>query len=214
MPPIGSNPSDDAGTARARVNFEKVFELTPERYLLIDADAPRFTMLAASEEYLRLVMMEREALVGRGVFEVFPETATNEQARFREALEAVVHEGEPRSLAAYRFDMPDRDVPDRLFERYRSPSLMPLFGDDGQVSGVLLRVEEATDFVLRERYRYAAPPAPTTARRSAAACCSSSPTIAGGPTSRGPSRLTGRSRPPSALRRPSTPSSGSAPTPS
>lgn len=136
-------------------DFKKIFETSPERQILIDADAPRFTMLAASDSYLDLMMMPRRDIVGRGVFEVFPDDPTREQHRLRQALEVVVEDGSRQSLAAYRFDLADPDTPDEVFERYWSPALIPVFDDDGQVDTIVLRVEEATDFVLRERYLYA-----------------------------------------------------------
>lgn len=134
------------------VDFQRIFQTTPDRHLLIDADPPRFTMLAASDAYLDLVILEREDVVGRGLFEVFPEAPDNEQHLMRRALEKVVHQGERHSMAAYRYDIPDRDNPDQATERYWSPSLTPFFDDDGDVEFVRVKVEEATGFVLRNRY--------------------------------------------------------------
>ncbi|MFP4597990.1 MAG: PAS domain-containing protein, partial [Persicimonas sp.] len=143
----------------AFVDFQKLFEVTPERYVLIGADAPRYTLLAASDAYLDLVMLGRQEVIGRGLFELFPddggEPTSNEQFLMRGALEKVLREGKPHSLAAYRYDLPDPGAPDQTFERYWSPSLLPLINDDGEVNSILLRIEEATDFVMRERYIHA-----------------------------------------------------------
>lgn len=138
----------------SRLDFRDIFESSPKLDLLVDTDPPQFTMLAVTDRFVRLVGLERHELIGHGIFEVFPESPRGEQHLLREALETVVERGEPRSLAAYRFDLRDPDAPEHRVERYWSPSLIPLFGDDGQVDTILLRVEEATDFVLRERFLY------------------------------------------------------------
>ena len=42
------------------------------RSLVMKADAPRFTILAASDGYLALTHKRREELLGKGLFEVYP----------------------------------------------------------------------------------------------------------------------------------------------
>ncbi|QDG51084.1 response regulator [Persicimonas caeni] len=136
-------------------DVRQAFAHLPDRYLLMAANAPEFTIMAASDSYLRLVGMRRDELIGRGVFDVFPdeEDAPNEQPRLRKALELVCREQRPHSLNMYRYDLPVPDAPERTFERYWSPQITPVYGDDDELCSLLLRVEETTDSVLRERYK-------------------------------------------------------------
>ena len=147
-----SNPEAQDYVLSSDSIFRQLFESSSKRQVLLDADAPDFTIRAVSDTYLELVNMERQALVGRGVFEVFPESPTAEQHLLREALEKVVKKETPQSLAAYRYDIPDRTTPKQTLERYWSPSLTPVKGGDASLQAILVDVEEATDFVLRERY--------------------------------------------------------------
>src|SRR5215467_5203811 len=44
----------------------------PGAFLVLLPDAPRFTIVAASDAYLRTTLMERHHTIGRGLFEVLP----------------------------------------------------------------------------------------------------------------------------------------------
>ncbi len=138
-------------------DYADVLRSVPQRILVLKADVPEFTIVEASEEYLNLVTMEHEELVGRSIFEVFPEdetgSATTEQFRLRAALEEVLASGRRHALSVYRYDLADPQVPDRTFERYWSTTLIPILDDVGEVRFVVVRVEESTDLVFRERYR-------------------------------------------------------------
>ena len=154
MPEQCSTHADDLAREEATPSFRELFESSPERQVLIAADAPRFSILAASDPYLELVTKNRDELIGEPLFQIFPETDDSEQPLLRAALELSLETGTPQSLAAYRYDLPDPEAPDKPVERYWSPSLHPHRNEDHEVIAVLFRIEEATDFVLRERFIY------------------------------------------------------------
>ncbi|WP_147250270.1 hypothetical protein [Bradyrhizobium sp. MOS003] len=54
------------------VDFQKVFESSPALFLVLGADET-FPILAVSDAYLRATYTEREAIVGRRLFDVFPD---------------------------------------------------------------------------------------------------------------------------------------------
>lgn len=51
--------------------FQQLFEATPHPYLLIRPDAT-FTIVAVNNRYLDVTETNRTKIVGRGLFEVFP----------------------------------------------------------------------------------------------------------------------------------------------
>jgi len=53
-----------------RVDFEAVFNASPGSYLLL---TPDLTIVAADDAYLAATMTSREAIVGRQLFDVFPD---------------------------------------------------------------------------------------------------------------------------------------------
>ena len=53
-------------------DFRELFEAVPGLYLVLRPDPARM-IVAVSDAYLRATLTRREAIVGRGLFEVFPD---------------------------------------------------------------------------------------------------------------------------------------------
>jgi PAS domain-containing protein len=54
-------------------DFRALFESVPGLYLVLDAD---LRIVAASDAYLAATMTRRAAILGRGIFDVFPDNPT------------------------------------------------------------------------------------------------------------------------------------------
>jgi PAS domain S-box-containing protein len=135
----------DAGT-RPVLNFWAVFESAPDAYLLLAPDAPRFTMVAANETRLRVTMTRREDVIGRPLFEVFPDNPTDRGAtgvrNLRASLDEVLRTGKPHRMALQKYDI---RRPDGAFEeRYWDPLNSPVFDDRGALIYIIHRVEDVT----------------------------------------------------------------------
>ncbi|MGE5093683.1 MAG: sensor histidine kinase [Betaproteobacteria bacterium] len=78
------------------LDFELLWRSAPSLLLVLDA-GPAFTVLDASDAYLQVTDTSRERIVGRGFFDVFPETAQAHGptgvASSRAALERVLATG-------------------------------------------------------------------------------------------------------------------------
>lgn len=57
-----------------------ILESVPGLYLILKADAPHFTIVAVSNAYAKATMTKREEILGRGLFEVFPDNPDDPQA--------------------------------------------------------------------------------------------------------------------------------------
>lgn len=60
------------------LDYRSIFESAPDLYLILLPDFPRFTILAATEEFARQTHTIKKDLINRSLFEVFPD---NEEAR-------------------------------------------------------------------------------------------------------------------------------------
>src|SRR5215216_3547897 len=58
-------------------DFRALFEAAPGLYLVLD---PELRIVAASEAYLRATMTRREEIMGRGIFDVFPDNPSDPEA--------------------------------------------------------------------------------------------------------------------------------------
>jgi PAS domain S-box-containing protein len=135
------------------VDFRAVFEQAPGLYLILD---PEFRIVAVSDAYLAATMTERDRIVGRGVFEVFPDNpedahATGE-ANLRASLERVRDRRVVDAMAVQKYDVRRPAAEGGRFEvRYWSPVNKPVLRPDGELIYIVHSVEDVTEFVrLRE----------------------------------------------------------------
>jgi two-component system, cell cycle sensor histidine kinase and response regulator CckA len=130
-------------------DFRVLFESSPGSNLVL---APNFTIVAVSDAYLRATMTVREAIVGRGLFDVFPDNPDDPAAsgarNLRESLERVLRNRTSDAMPVQKYDM--RRPPGEgggFEERHWSPVNSPVFGTDGQVAFIIHHVEDVTEFV-------------------------------------------------------------------
>jgi PAS domain S-box-containing protein len=128
-------------------NFWAVFESAPDAYLLLAPDPPRFTMVAANETRLRVTMTRRGDVIGRPLFEVFPDNPADPGAtgvqNLLASLNEVLRTGRPHRMAPQKYDI---RRPDGEFEeRYWDPLNSPVFDDGGNLIYIIHRVEDITE---------------------------------------------------------------------
>lgn len=134
---------------RSRAELKNLFESLPGLYIVM---TPDLKIVSASDAYLKATMTTREAILGRGLFEVFPDNPEDPAAtgvsNLRASLERVLSTATSDTMAIQKYDV---RRPDGVFEeRYWSPINSPVVGLDGRVQYVIHRVEEVTDFVRRK----------------------------------------------------------------
>jgi len=136
-------------TSISTSDFRTLFESAPGLYLVL---APDLTIAAASESYLRATFTKREEILGRGIFDVFPDNPDDPTAmgvaNLRASLERVLRNGVPDAMAFQKYDIRRTEAEGGGFEeRYWSPINSPVIGVDGQVVYIIHRVEDVTEFV-------------------------------------------------------------------
>ena len=139
--------------ARAAPDFRTLFEATPGLYLVLDPD---FRIVAVTQAYLDATMTEREAILGRHIFDVFPDnpadTGATGVANLRASLERVRDGLVADTMAVQKYDIRRPEAEGGGFEeRYWSPVNSPVHDENRQLSYIIHRVEDVTDFVRLER---------------------------------------------------------------
>jgi PAS domain S-box-containing protein len=135
-------------------NFRALFESAPGSYLVLD---PNLEIVAVSEAYLSATMTRREQIVGRELFDVFPDNpddpAATGVANLRASLDRVRRLRKPDTMAVQKYDIRRPDDEGGGFEvRYWSPRNSPVLGARGELEYIVHQVEDVTEFVrLQER---------------------------------------------------------------
>jgi len=124
--------------------FQIVFENSPGS-LLVKADLPRFTILAASDTYLAVTSSTREAIIGKGFFEAFPEDESkfDEDVNARNVFKKVIETRKKVDVPTYRYDVYKPDTKDYEI-RYWSCCNAPIFDAENNVAYILNTVVDIT----------------------------------------------------------------------
>jgi signal transduction histidine kinase len=110
-----------------------------------------------SEAYLAATMTERSRILGRALFDVFPDNPDDPQAtgvaNLRASLERVLALGRADTMAVQKYDIRRPDSEGGGFEeRFWSPLNSPVLDEHGELRYIIHRVEDVTEFVrLRSR---------------------------------------------------------------
>jgi signal transduction histidine kinase/CheY-like chemotaxis protein len=116
-----------------------------------------FRIVAVSDAYLAATMTRREEILGRELFDVFPDNPDDPTAsgvgNVRASLERVRQTRQPDTMAIQQYDIRRPNDEGGEFEvRYWSPVNSPVLDERKRVSFIVHRVEDVTDFVrLEER---------------------------------------------------------------
>ncbi len=123
-----------------RIDFNALFEVLPSPHNIVDRD---LKFVAVNSAYEQATGRSRDELIGRGMFEAFPNPGEAGR-RLRDSLESVLSTGEPDTLAFIHYEIPLRDG--RMEDRYWSAVHMPIRGPDGTVEFVLQNTVDVTDW--------------------------------------------------------------------
>ncbi|MER7948707.1 SpoIIE family protein phosphatase [Streptomyces sp. NPDC096079] len=134
------------------IDYEAVFQALPAAAALL---TPGLVYADVNEAFLTISGRTREQLLGRYLFDVFPDNPGDPSAtgmrNLRASLERVLATGERDTMALQRYDVESVDRPGQWQERYWSPVNVPVLAPDGSVALVLHRVEEVTELIQARR---------------------------------------------------------------
>ncbi len=135
--------------AAAQPDFRVLFESAPDLYLVLD---PELKIIAVSEAYALATMTKRSEIVGRGLFEVFPDNPddpVSEGVRnLRASLDRVKKNKVTDAMPVQKYDIRRPESEGGGFEvRFWSPVNSPVLSPSGQLKYIIHRVEDVTEFV-------------------------------------------------------------------
>jgi len=146
---ISTDITERKAAEQLRLQFQTLFESAPGLYLVLKPD---FTIIAVSNAYLEATMTQRDAIIGRGLFEVFPDNPDDPVAdgvsNLRASLNRVLQNAATDTMSIQKYDV---RRPDGSFEeRFWSPINTPILDAEGRVEYLIHRVEDVTDFIRQK----------------------------------------------------------------
>jgi PAS domain S-box-containing protein len=131
---------------KSQPDFHLLFESTPGLYLVL---SPGLYIVAVSNTYTEATMTQRDQILGRHLFDVFPDNPNDPAAdgvsMLRASLDFVRTQKKLHTMAVQKYDI---RRPDGAFEvRYWSPINKPVFNERHEIVYIIHRVEDVTAFV-------------------------------------------------------------------
>jgi len=130
-------------------DFKNLFESSPALFLVL---SPDFAIVAVSDAYLTVTKTKREQIIGRELFEVFPDNPEDPfatgVANLKASLIKVLNTKAPDTLTEQKYDIPRPDAEGGGFEERFWRSLnCPVLNTNHELTHIILRVEDITEFI-------------------------------------------------------------------
>lgn len=131
----------------------KIFEASPGIQVLLLPDAPVFTHVAVSNDFVKTSGMKREKVIGTGHFSVFPKSPDDPNFTGEENLKAsfafILEHKQPHEIPVQRYDIPNGDG--SFSQRYWWIRNAPVLNDLGEVVYIIHTAQDITEKVLAEQ---------------------------------------------------------------
>jgi PAS domain S-box-containing protein len=133
----------------AETLYTALFNALPGSSYLLQANPPKYTILAATSQILKYSGLQRENLIGKGLFEAFPsnpeDPADTGQGNLQDSLKQVLEHKMPHQLPVQRYDVADEKG--QFVERYWKAENLPVFDPEGEVSYIIHSTQDITQEV-------------------------------------------------------------------
>lgn len=134
-------------------DFKRIFRASPGLHLIM---APDLTIVEVSDAHLRATMRERKDVVGRKVFDAFPDNPNDSAAtgvnNLKASLERVRKNHETDAMPVQKYDIVRPESEGGGYEeRFWSIINAPVFNEKGELIYIYNKVEDVTELMrLRE----------------------------------------------------------------
>ncbi len=130
------------------------FKISPTPSLVLYPDAPKFTIAEVNDAYLEATSSKRIDLIGKGIFEAFPDNDSDPTAdgvkNLSQSLHTVIKTNKKHKMAIQKYDIPIRGTSE--FElKYWEPENIPLFSDDEQLNFIIHCVRDVTEKITAKK---------------------------------------------------------------
>ena len=130
----------------AETDFRLLFESAPGLYLVLIPDET-YTIAAVSDAYAETTMTRREEIIGKALFEVFPDNPEDSEAdgvsNLRASLQSVVKNRKRHIMAIQKYDIKNKEG--KFEVRYWSPVNSPVLNKNGELVQIIHRVLDVTE---------------------------------------------------------------------
>ncbi|WP_066405591.1 PAS domain S-box protein [Flavisolibacter tropicus] len=130
-----------------------LFEARPGVSEALLPDPPKFTVVAVSNDFVRTWGMSRADVIGKGHFEIFPESPLDAnftgETNLSASFEHVIHYNEPHALPPQRYNIPNGDG--TFTEKYWRAYNVPVLDAQGKLIYIIHTAEDVTTLIKADQ---------------------------------------------------------------
>lgn len=135
------------------IDHQQLFQSLVSAFIVFDIDDPTFTIIEENEAHANIAMVKRDDVIGRPLFDVFPDTSEEYKktgvSQLLVSIRKVIKTGKPDVMPRLNYDL--KDESGELKMMYWSVSHHPVFDDEGKIRAVYQATEDITEKVLTEQ---------------------------------------------------------------
>ena len=141
-------PDDHWESPPTGVDYAALFAAFPTACVVLD---PQFLIRDVNAAYLTVTGRRREDLLGRALFDAFPDLdpSTGAEGNVRRILTRALRTARPVVLGAQRYDISATDDPTDSQVRYWTSTVVPILDPTGGVAALLYNVHDVTALTQR-----------------------------------------------------------------
>ncbi|MEW6644999.1 MAG: PAS domain-containing protein [Pseudomonadota bacterium] len=149
--PFHQHRQPSTGASAIRQQFQGEFDHSPHPYMLLDP-GPGLLIVDINAAYAAATLIDRAEVVGKSLFEIFPDNPDDPMAdgvnNLYASLKIVTRTSQPHAMAVQRYDI--RDQSGNFVERHWQPINTPIHDDEGHLVFLLHHVEDVTEQIIRD----------------------------------------------------------------
>ena len=130
-------------------DYQHLFESSPSSFLILLPDTD-FTIVAVTDDYLNDTLTKRENILGKPVFEVFPDNPSEPESHstklLADSFNRAIATKSVDTMATLRYDVPRPDG-NGFEERYWRPVNKVALSTNGEILYIIHRAQDVTDYV-------------------------------------------------------------------
>ncbi|MEC3878545.1 PAS domain S-box protein [Parapedobacter sp. 10938] len=133
-------------------HYSEIFQALPTPCVVLLPNAPLFTVVNVSDTYLKITNTNREDMLGRGFFDVFPTNPYQNESRWNNIFDEVIQTKKTTKAPPQKYVFPAADNPSRLDIMYLEVVNKPVFDDRGEIKFIIRSMTDVTDSVHDEKF--------------------------------------------------------------
>lgn len=131
-------------------DYIRIFRALPYTSVIFGTD---YCIVEATDDYLRMTERKREDLLGKNVFEAFPDnpndTSSNNTGVLKKSIDKAIATKKEDVMDLLRYDIPKPEG--GFYTRYWDASHTPVLDDRGEVIYVIQKTVDATERILTQQ---------------------------------------------------------------